>query len=137
MRFADLAGGADQDAETFVADADGRLVGTLGVELRHGIAALGMVVDHGWRGRGVGSALMEACLIWATQHKAHKVTLEVWPHNALALGLYGKYGFEREGYLRRHYRRRNGELWDVIIMGRVLDAAAPGSPYGTRAPETN
>jgi hypothetical protein len=32
-----------------------------------------------------------------------------------------------EGRLRRHYPRRNGELWDAIVMGLVLDEERPGS----------
>jgi RimJ/RimL family protein N-acetyltransferase len=44
----------------------------------------------------------------------------VWPHNQSARRLYRSFGFEEEGYLRRHYRRRNGELWDAVIMGLLL-----------------
>jgi putative acetyltransferase len=117
------------DAVSFLAEADGRLVGNLGAEVRGGVAELGMMVDTEWRGRGVGSVLMEACIAWAGAHGAHKVVLEVWPHNTTAQGLYRKYGFEQEGLFRRHYRRRNGELWDAIRMGLVLDHESPGSPY--------
>jgi hypothetical protein len=35
-----------------------------------------------------------------------------------------------EGRLRRHYRRRNGELWDAVVMGLVFDTTTPGSPHG-------
>jgi benzoate-CoA ligase len=122
---------SDPDAVSFLAEADGKLVGNLGVEIRGGIADLGMMVDADWRGRGVGSALMEACIVWATGHGAHKLVLEVWPHNTSAQGLYRKYGFEQEGFFKRHYRRRNGELWDVVRMGLVLDQDSPGSRYGS------
>jgi RimJ/RimL family protein N-acetyltransferase len=117
------------DSVTFMAEADGRLVGTLGAEIRGGLADLGMMVDSEWRGRGVGSALMEACVAWAREHGAHKLVLEVWPHNQAAIGLYRKFGFEQEGLFRRHYRRRNGELWDAIRMGLVLDLESPGRPH--------
>lgn len=121
---------SDPDAVTFLAEADGNLVGSLGVEIHGGVAELGMMVGADWRGRGVGSALMGACIAWATEHAAHKVALEVWPHNTSALGLYRKYGFEQEGFFKRHYRRRNGELWDAVRMGLVLDRESPGTPYG-------
>jgi RimJ/RimL family protein N-acetyltransferase len=122
----------DDNAVTFLAEAAGRLVGSLGVEIRGGIADLGMMVDSAWRGRGVGSALMEACIAWAVQHGAHKVTLELWPHNVAAQRLYRKYGFEQEGFFKSHYRRRNGELWDAIRMGLVVDRNSPGCPYRAR-----
>jgi putative acetyltransferase len=73
---------------------------------------------------------MEACIAWAIEHHAHKLVLEVWPHNTAAQGLYRRYGFEQEGFFRRHYRRRNGELWDAIRMGLILDHESPSSPYG-------
>ncbi|HZD38988.1 MAG TPA: GNAT family N-acetyltransferase, partial [Actinomycetes bacterium] len=78
------------------------------------------LVAEGWRGRGVGSALLRAAIERARQAGAHKVALQVWPHNAAAIALYEKLGFQREGLLRRHYRRRNGELWDAVIMGLQL-----------------
>jgi RimJ/RimL family protein N-acetyltransferase len=122
---------SDPDAVSFLAETDGRLVGNLAVEIRQGVAELGMMVDADWRGRGVGSALMEACIAWVTEHGAHKLVLEVWPHNTSALGLYRKYGFEQEGLFKRHYRRRNGQLWDAVRMALVLDRESPGSPYGS------
>jgi RimJ/RimL family protein N-acetyltransferase len=80
-----------------------------------------MQVARSHRGRGIGSALLEASIEWARQAGAHKVALEVWPHNEAAIALYEKFGFEREGYLRKHWRRRSGELWDSVVMGLVLE----------------
>jgi RimJ/RimL family protein N-acetyltransferase len=120
---------SDPEAVSFLAEAGSRLVGNLGVAVHSGIGELGMMVDADWRGRGVGSALMEACIAWADRLGAHKLVLEVWPHNTAAQGLYRKYGFEQEGLFIRHYRRRNGELWDAVRMGLVLDLDSPGSPY--------
>lgn len=120
---------SDPEAASFLAEVDGVLVGNLGVQVRLGIADLGMMVDAAWRGRGVGSALMEACIAFATKHGAHKLILEVWPHNTAAQGLYRKFGFEQEGLFKRHYRRRNGELWDAVRKGLVLDEDSPDSPY--------
>ena len=111
-----------EDAQFFVAEADGRLVGTLGIEVqRYGVAELGMMVAGDMRGRGVGSALMHAALAWARNAGAHKISLQVWPHNEAALALYRKFGFQEEGLFRRHYRRRNGEQWDAVVMGLLLD----------------
>ncbi len=120
----------EPSAVSLLAEAEGGLVGSLGAEIHGGVAELGMMVDAKWRGRGVGSALMQACIDWAAGHGAHKVMLEVWPHNATAQALYRKFGFEQEGFFKRHYRRRNGELWDAVRMGLVLDQESPGSPYG-------
>jgi [ribosomal protein S18]-alanine N-acetyltransferase len=108
------------DGAMFVAVAGGRVIGNASL-VGSGPAELGMTVARGWRRRGVGRALLEACLEWARHHRVHKISLQVWPDNDAAIHLYEGYGFEREGYLHKHYRRRSGELWDAVIMGLVLD----------------
>lgn len=113
----------------FVADAAEQPVGQLGMGLRpYGVADLGMLVAADWRGRGVGAALLGAGIDWARGAGAHKVALQVWPHNAPALALYRRFGFVEEGLLRRHYRRRNGELWDAIVMGLPIDERSVSAP---------
>ena len=121
--------GPDHLAVALLAEVDGQAVGHLGLQSRRGLGDLGMAVAAGWRGRGVGTALMAAAIDWARGQALYKLTLQLWPHNVAALRLYQKFGFHEEGHLIRHYRRRNGELWDAIIMGLVLDTASPGSPY--------
>jgi RimJ/RimL family protein N-acetyltransferase len=112
-----------------VAVEAGRIVGHLSLEVAgYGVASLGMEVARDSRGRGVGTALMEEAVATARRLGAHKVSLQLWPGNAAALALYRKFGFVEEGRLRRQYRRRNGELWDALIMGLVLDETTPGGP---------
>jgi RimJ/RimL family protein N-acetyltransferase len=90
-----------------------------------------MQVAEGYRGLGVGTVLLTAIIDWARANNAHKATLQVWPHNQQARRLYEHSGFFEEGWLRRHYRRKTGELWDAIIMGLVLDDSSPGSRFAT------
>lgn len=116
------------DRLTLVVESEGATVGGLFAEYsRPGVVHLGMQLLNEWRGRGVGSALMRSCIEWTNDQGAHKIMLEVWPHNARAIALYQRFGFVTEGRLRRHYRRRNGELWDALVMGLVLDESSPGS----------
>ena len=103
----------------FVAVSEDRVVGNGDIKWA-GVSELGMAILPEWRGKGIGSALLEALLAWAEANDSHKMELRVWPHNEAAIALYEKFGFEREGYLKRHYRRRNGEVWDCIIMGLQL-----------------
>jgi ribosomal protein S18 acetylase RimI-like enzyme len=79
-----------------------------------------MLVACGWRGRGVGSALLAAAIGWARSHGLHKLSLEVFAHNTAAITLYRKRGFVEEGRRARQYRRSSGELWDTIVMGLTL-----------------
>jgi RimJ/RimL family protein N-acetyltransferase len=115
-----------RDAVMFVAEVGGVIIGQLVVDLAgYGVAEVGMLVAAEWRRRGVGSALLGAGIDWAREAGAHKVALQVWPHNRAAITLYERFGFQREGLLRRHYRRRNGELWDAVVMGLPLDRPTP------------
>ncbi|MDQ3940450.1 MAG: GNAT family N-acetyltransferase [Actinomycetota bacterium] len=116
--------------ETSVAP-DGRVIGHAGLKWA-GASDLGMAVARDRRGRGVGRALLEACIRWAEEHRVHKIELKVWPHNEAAIALYESFGFEREGYLKKHYRRRNGELWDCLLMGLQLPRSTTRPPKNER-----
>jgi RimJ/RimL family protein N-acetyltransferase len=108
-------------AGSLVAVADGRIVGMLHVEVsRHDFGELGMLVDRGWRGRGVGWAQVQAAIGWARGQGLHKLCLEVFARNSAVIGLYCKAGFVEEGRRMRQYRRASGELWDSIVMGLML-----------------
>ena len=126
-RFLAEIDASDKNA-SLVAAVDDEVVGHAGVDLTpYDVAGLGMMVDSRWRGRGVGGALVRAAIDAGRQMGAHKLALQVWPHNEVARRLYLRHGFVEEGVLRRHYPRRNGELWDSVIMGLVLDETSPGS----------
>jgi ribosomal protein S18 acetylase RimI-like enzyme len=106
---------------TIVAVAAGEVIGSIHVGTSgHGFGEIGMAIAREWRGRGVGSALMEAAIEWARAEGLHKLSLGVFAHNAAGLALYRKYGFVEEGRRVKHYRRQNGELWDSIEMGLLL-----------------
>jgi ribosomal protein S18 acetylase RimI-like enzyme len=106
---------------TIVAVGDGEVIGSIHVAAsRHGYGEIGMAIAREWRGRGVGSALMEAAIDWARARGLHKLSLGVFAHNAAGLALYRKYGFVEEGRRVKQYRRQSGELWDTIEMGLLL-----------------
>src|SRR5262245_49463528 len=67
---------------TFVAVADGAIVGDIWVGASwFGVGELGMMVAAGWRGHGVGTALMAAAIEWSRARGLHKLSLGVFPHN--------------------------------------------------------
>jgi RimJ/RimL family protein N-acetyltransferase len=106
---------------SFVAVADSTIIGSINVTAhRWGFGAIGMLVVPEWRSRGVGSALLTAAVGWARMRGLHKLSLEVFPGNVAAIGLYRKFGFVEEGRRVEHIRRASGELWDVVEMGLLL-----------------
>jgi len=112
---------AQERAAVFALSADGTVVGMIHIEAsRHGFGEFGMLVDRDWRGRGVGSALVQAAVDRARGQGLHKLCLEVFTHNTAAIALYRKCGFTEEGRRVKQYRRASGELWDTIVMGLLL-----------------
>jgi ribosomal protein S18 acetylase RimI-like enzyme len=67
------------------------------------------------RRQGVGRALLSAAVDWARNNGVRKIELHVFPWNEPAIHLYERFGFEREGYRKAHYRRA-GEDVDAILM---------------------
>ena len=106
---------------TQIAEAQGAVIGEIRVDPSWmGFGEVGMMVAAQWRGRGVGTALVAAAIEWARSNGLHKLSLSVFPHNHAAIGLYRKFGFVEEGWLVRHVRRADGQLWDLIEMGLLL-----------------
>jgi ribosomal protein S18 acetylase RimI-like enzyme len=115
-------------AGSLVAEADGAIIGMIHVgEGRFGVGELAMLVERGWRGRGVGSALVAAAFEGARIKGLHKLSLDVFAHNAAAISLYRKFGFVEEARRVAQYRRSSGELWDSIVMGAPALTSAPRS----------
>jgi putative acetyltransferase len=108
------------DAAVYVAEVDGRIVARLSLSRdvhpasRH-IADLGLMVDAAYRRRGIGRRLLEEAVGWARVSGVLKLELHVFPWNEAALALYESFGFEREGYRKRHYSREGGYV-DAILM---------------------
>ena len=106
-----------------LSDDGGRIVGHLGlhaVPRAPGVVALGMGLLPEARGRGGGSALLEAALEHALATGVHRIELEVFPENGRAIGLYVKHGFVVEGLKREHWLRKDGSRRDSLIMARIL-----------------
>jgi RimJ/RimL family protein N-acetyltransferase len=108
-------------AAVFVAErSDGAVVGRLSVArdqhpASSHVADLGLMVAADARGQGIGTALLQAAVEWARGSGVRKLELHVFPWNEPAMRLYEKFGFEREGYRKAHYRR-DGEDVDAILM---------------------
>jgi RimJ/RimL family protein N-acetyltransferase len=107
-------------AAVFVAEAPEGIVARLSVgrdphPASHHVADLGLMVAESHRRQGIGWALLDAAVDWARGSGVDKLELHVFPHNEGAIRLYEGFGFEREGYRKRHYRRPNGFV-DAILM---------------------
>ncbi|MET8562698.1 GNAT family N-acetyltransferase [Streptomyces flaveolus] len=77
-------------------------------------------VVPGWRGRGVGEALISAAVDHAAGHGARSVSLTVAENNRPALGLYHRMGFHRTG--ERSPRLRDpGKMRERLLLSLVSE----------------
>jgi RimJ/RimL family protein N-acetyltransferase len=111
-------------AAVLVAEENGVIVGRLSIArdmhpASEHVADVGLMVARDYRRRGTGTALMEEAERWAEAAGISKLELHVFPHNEAAIALYEGLGYEREGFRRKHYRRRS-ELVDAILMAKEL-----------------
>jgi RimJ/RimL family protein N-acetyltransferase len=115
-------------AAVFVAEAPEGIVGRLSVgrdphPASQHVADLGLMVAKSHRRAGIGAALLEAAVDWARTCGVEKLELHVFPHNEPAIRLYERFGFEREGYRKRHYRRPDGYV-DAVLMAYAVEPRA-------------
>ncbi|THD65346.1 GNAT family N-acetyltransferase [Phenylobacterium sp.] len=106
-----------------VAVIEGKVIGCLGLERfenrRSHAGQFGMAVHDAYAGRGAGSALLAAALDLADNwFNLRRLELSVYADNVRAIGLYERFGFEREGLLRA-YAWRGGAFVDALTMARL------------------
>lgn len=122
-----VADGIEKDAVQFVALDGERVVGWADIfpDWAHAVVHrghVGMGVHPHYRGRGLGTRLLSACLAKATARGLTRIELEVRADNADAIHLYHKLGFVEEGRLR-HAMRIDGTYFDTLLMARLADCA--------------
>jgi ribosomal protein S18 acetylase RimI-like enzyme len=79
-----------------------------------------------WIGRGVGAALMAACLAHAQAHAHDAVWLDVWEENPRAIAFYQKWGFRVVG---TQPFQLGDDLQTDLLMQKDI-GADPGAPPG-------
>jgi ribosomal protein S18 acetylase RimI-like enzyme len=68
-------------------------------------------------GKGVGKAMMEACIATALEKNKDVIWLGVWEHNPRAISFYQKFGFEKFG--EHDFKLGNDIQNDWLLMKRL------------------
>ena len=119
------SGAGDDRGITYVAEANGALVGMTGIfrhegaKMRHSAMLWGVYVRPGWRGMGIIDSLIEACIAWARAHAVRQAKLGVVTTNAAAIRSYVRCGFSVYG-MEPEVIHHNGVYYDELLMVRVL-----------------
>ncbi|MEP0836414.1 GNAT family N-acetyltransferase [Coleofasciculus sp. FACHB-64] len=109
-----------------VAEIDNTVVGF--VEFENGnrrrtshSGILSIFVDREWRGKGIGSFLLQELIDWAANEPLiEKVTLAVFSTNRSAIALYKKFGFEEEGRCPKDMKLAIGKYIDSVLMYKFV-----------------
>jgi RimJ/RimL family protein N-acetyltransferase len=128
VEWRDLAERSDGDGPRVIIvaqAADGVLVGMAGVftppqpKLAHIGTVWGVYVREAFRGRGVGEALVRACIDWAQGKGLVGLKLSVVEGNDAAVRCYERCGFVRYG-VEPMAVRWDGRMYDEALMARRL-----------------
>lgn len=84
------------------------------------VGHLGMGLLADYRGRRLGTRMLEVALARAWEIGLERVELEVYPSNAPAIHLYEKFGFQHEG-CRRKAKKLDGVHEDILLMSLLRD----------------
>jgi phosphinothricin acetyltransferase len=84
------------------------------------VADLSVYVERGWRGRGVGRALLDALVARARALGYHKLVLSAFPFNAAGIQAYRRAGFREVG-IYREQGLLDGRWVDTIVMEKILE----------------
>ena len=100
----------------FAARRDGRMLGTVGCEIRHGTChLLVLAVEPEARRQGVATALLTAAVEWAKRANVPSVWVDSLARFTAVGALLKRLGFSETGTLHKH---EWGE--DVCLFERVL-----------------
>ena len=83
------------------------------------VADISVYVERGWRGRGVGRALLEKLTELGRAHGFHKLVLSAFPGNAGGMALYARSGFRTVG-IYHEQGQLDGKWVDTIVMEKLL-----------------
>ena len=114
-------------AAELVAEVEGRIAGTAGIDLirdaektRHR-ASFGISIDRAYWGLGIGKALTEGCIECAKTAGYSQMELEAVADNGRALALYRKAGFIEYGRNPKGFRSRLTGWQELVLMRLDLD----------------
>ncbi len=81
---------------------------------------LGMGIVEGYRGRGIGTALIRTTLEAAKLRGLKRIELQVRENSLSAVALFEKFGFVKEGVMRKH-AFVDGVYENSLLMALLFD----------------
>ncbi|WP_308633841.1 arsinothricin resistance N-acetyltransferase ArsN1 family A [Paenibacillus silvisoli] len=111
--------------EVLVAETEGHIVGWAAINqysarcAYDGVGDISIYIHRNWRGKGVGSQLLQKLEDVGRENKFYKFVLFTFPFNKLGQGLYQKSGYREVG-LFQNQGLLDGKFIDVMAMEKQL-----------------
>ncbi|REE81556.1 phosphinothricin acetyltransferase [Paenibacillus taihuensis] len=111
--------------EVLVAEYAGEVIGWSAINqyssrcAYDGVGDISIYIHRDWRGKGVGSQLLQKLEEAGRENKFYKFVLFTFPHNMLGQGLYHKSGYREVGVFQNQ-GILDGKYIDVMAMEKLL-----------------
>ncbi|MFT3816090.1 MAG: GNAT family N-acetyltransferase [Rubrivivax sp.] len=86
------------------------------------VGELRVLLDPGWRGKGLGRVLMQECFVQALELGLTKLVAQMTTDQRAAIAVFEELGFQAEALLARHVRDRDGALHDLVLLSHDVGA---------------
>ncbi len=77
---------------------------------------MNIVTKKDCRNQGIGNLLLDKIILEAKNKNIKKINLEVNENNTIAIHLYEKFGFNKDGERKNYYKNQN-----AILMSKILE----------------
>ena len=100
-----------------VKNKDNEILGYAGIKIILDEAEImNIVTKKNYRKQGIGNLLLNRIILEAKDKNIKKVNLEVNENNIIAIHLYEKFGFNKDGERKNYYQDQN-----AILMSKILE----------------
>ena len=100
-----------------VKDKGNKILGFAGIKIILDEAEImNIVTKKTCRNQGIGKLLLDRLILEAKNKNVRKINLEVNENNTIAIHLYEKFGFSRDGERKNYYNNKK-----AILMSKILE----------------
>ena len=100
-----------------VKNKDNEILGFAGIKIILDEAEImNIVTKKNYRKQGIGNLLLNRIILEAKNKNIKKINLEVNENNIIAIHLYEKFGFNKDGERKNYYQDQN-----AILMSKILE----------------
>ena len=100
-----------------VKNEENEILGFAGIKIiLDEVEIMNIVTKKDCRNQGIGKLLLNRIILEAKNKNIRKINLEVNENNSIAIHLYEKFGFNKDGERKNYYRDQN-----AILMSKILE----------------